>query len=150
MKIFVTVGTTFFDSMVEAADKCAAELKNHQFTFQTAGGAYKPSNGTSFDFMDGVDKYYEQSDVIITHAGAGSAYKLLELRKKVIVVPNMERVDKHQSDIAKFLEENKYALVVWNLDDLLSVLGTADSFQPSIFEKEHFFKAEEIASYILS
>ncbi len=150
MNIFITVGTTHFNSLVEAADKCAAELTEHKFTFQTAGSAYKPLHGECFEFGDAIDDYYDRSDIIITHAGAGSIYKLLELRKIVIVVPNLERVDKHQSDIAKFLEENKYALIVWNLEELPAVLQSADIFQPTLFEKNHFFKAEEIASFISS
>ncbi len=150
MKIFVTVGTTSFDRMVEVVDKCAAVMKGYEFIFQTADGAYIPLNGTSFDFIDNVDDYYDQSDVIITHAGAGSTYKLLELRKKIVVVPNLERVDKHQSDLANFLEENNYALVVWKVDDLFDVLKSLDKFHPDIFEKENFFKAKEIASFILS
>lgn len=150
MKIFVTVGTTVFDSMIEAADKCAAELKQYQFTFQTAVGAYKPLHGTSFEFVDGIDGYFDDADVIITHAGAGSTYTLLDLHKKIVVVPNLERVDKHQSDLANFLEENNYALVVWNLDRLLDILQSIEIFQPSVFEKESFFKAEEISLIILS
>lgn len=149
MKLFVTVGTTCFDSMIEAVDKCAAELREYQFTFQIAEGVYKPLCGTSFEFVDGIDEFYAQSDVIITHAGAGSIYKLLELQKKVIVIPNLERVDKHQSDLANFVEENNYALVVWELRDLSAVLRSVGNFQPNVFEKERFFKAEEIASFIL-
>ena len=96
------------------------------------------------------EDYYKHSDVIITHAGAGTIFKLLELNKKIIVIPNLERVDKHQRDLANFLGENEYALVAWNLDDLLDCLRLVESFQPSVFKKEPFFKAEEIASFILS
>ena len=148
MNILVTVGTTCFDSMIDAVDKCAAELKQHQFVFQTADGHYKPLHGKYFDFVDSIDDYYHNSDIIITHAGAGSTYKLLELRKKIVVVPNLERVDKHQSDIARFLEDNNYALVVWDLNTLLDILRSLDNFHPSTYEKEPFFKAEEIAAFI--
>ena len=151
MKVFVTVGTTVFDSMIKAADKCAGVLKDYQFTFQIANSKnYKPDNGLSFDFLDNIEDYYANSDVIITHAGAGTFYKLLEMHKKIIVVPNLERRDKHQADIARFAEENKYALVVWELDGLLAALRLVENFQPNVFKKEHFFKAEEIAAFILS
>lgn len=143
MKILVTVGTTSFDSMIEAADKCAAKLDDHQFTFQIADGRYIPQYGDYFNFSDSISDYYSQSDGIITHAGAGSTYKLLELRKKIIVVPNLDRVDKHQSDIANFLEENNYALVVWKLSNLQEILNSIDDFQPTIFEKQHFLKLKK-------
>jgi len=150
MNVFVTVGTTSFDRLVKASDECASIIKEYDFIFQIADGSYTPLNGSSFGFVDSVDSYYNHSDIVITHAGAGSVYNLLELHKKLVVVPNLERVDKHQRDLAGFLEENNYALVVWDLDRLLNILKSVKAFQPAKFEKDPFFKYEEIASYLLS
>lgn len=150
MNIFVTVGTTNFDSLIKVADECAAKLTQHSFTFQKADGLYKPLYGAYFDFVKDVNEYYQHADFVITHAGAGSVYKLLEMHKKIIVVPNFDRVDKHQADIATFLEEHNYALVVWQLTDLQHLIEKMDDYAPSIFRKTHFFKAEEIATYVMS
>ncbi|HEA1399118.1 TPA: hypothetical protein RVE45_003897, partial [Escherichia coli] len=77
---------------------------------------------SKFSFRDDVDVFYNDADVIITHAGAGTLYQLLEKGKKIIAVPNLERIDKHQVDIATYMERNHYLLVCWDYNEIGDLL----------------------------
>jgi beta-1,4-N-acetylglucosaminyltransferase len=146
MKIFVTVGTTRFDSLIKYLD---IELSgtSHELIFQISDGKYEPLNFNFFRYTQNIVEYYKKNDVVITHAGAGSIYGLLELRKKMIIVPNMERLDKHQSDIASYMHENEYARAVFKFDHLSDSINSIDSFEPKFFEKTPFNKARQILDY---
>jgi beta-1,4-N-acetylglucosaminyltransferase len=88
--------------------------------FQVSNGKYVPVNHKYYKFMDqsAIETKYKEADIIITHVGAGTIYKLLELGKKFIVVPNLERIDKHQRDIADYISREKYAFVAYNFNQL--------------------------------
>ena len=148
MKIFVTVGTTQFDSLIEFLDNNLDQ--KYDVLLQVANGKYKPKNFKFIEFTKDINTIYEEYDYIITHAGSGTIYKLLELRKPFIVVPNMDRVDHHQADIANFLEENSYALNCTDYNDIIPSLKKLTSIHLNIYEKESFFKAEEICDFIKS
>lgn len=119
MKIFVTVGTTKFDSLIRYIDT-KSEFNNMNIEFQVSNGKYVPVNHKYYKFMDqsAIETKYKEADIIITHVGAGTIYKLLELGKKFIVVPNLERIDKHQRDIADYISREKYAFVAYNFNQL--------------------------------
>tara|TARA_Y100000588_G_scaffold154897_1_gene168939 strand:+ start:11582 stop:12040 length:459 start_codon:yes stop_codon:yes gene_type:complete len=150
MNILITVGTTSFDSLVRHVDSLASELDNINLTFQIAGGDYVPRYGIFFEFSKEIESYYKDSDLIITHAGAGTIYRLLELGKKFIIVPNMERVDKHQSDIADYMEQNSHALVLKDFSQLPELIELAKVFNFKTYAKERFFVGKSIADFILS
>lgn len=149
-KIFVTVGTTSFDSLVKAMDNIAYKNEEYDFVFQKASGSYLPVNGHYFEFTDSINHFYEQSSVIVTHAGAGTIYKLLELRKKIIIFPNLDRIDKHQSDIANFMDKNGHVLVAWTKKELEDAIYYCSEFNPIPYVKNEFFKFKEIADFIES
>jgi len=148
MNILVTVGTTRFDSLVEYID---SHFKNSIFsiTFQIADGKYKPKNFPYFDYSENIDLYYNQSDFVVTHAGAGSIYKLLEKHKKIIIVPNLDRRDNHQLDIANFMSTNNYAISVADFDHLNKAFESIQGCEFSPFEKVDFNKTLEIINYCL-
>lgn len=148
MNFFITVGTTKFDALMKAIDEYACQDKLDDFTFQIANGNYIPKNGKVITFVPDIAHYYDWADIVITHAGAGSIYRLLELRKKIIIVPNLERVDKHQNDIATFMDEHQYALVLWDFSQLSSVMKKILTFSPVIYDKDPFFKFDEIIQFI--
>lgn len=150
MRIFVTVGTTSFDSMIENIDQYFNENKKYNVNFQIANGNYTPKSGAFFSFRDDVDVFYNDADVIITHAGAGTLYQLLEKGKKIIAVPNLERIDKHQVDIATYMERNHYLLVCWDYNEIGDLLKSIHNFKPNPYYKIEFDKGKEIADYIRS
>ena len=150
MKILVTVGTTKYDSLISYIDT-ESSFYNLPIEFQIANGKYIPQKHPYFTFLNRADifKKYQEKDIIITHAGAGTIFELLEMRKKFIVVPNIERSDRHQTDIANFLSKNKYALVAYDLTQLEIFLDIIQKYDFRNFVKEEFFKSNEIIDYIL-
>lgn len=146
MKILVTVGTTRFDSLIKYLDETFAGLE-FEFTFQIADGNYVPVNFPYFTFITGINTYYKESDLVICHAGAGTIYKLLELKKKVIIVPNTERIDNHQLDIAEFMDTNGYAITVREFPLIAEAIQKGIEAELRNFEKQDFNKTREIMSF---
>src|SRR5690606_1903962 len=101
----------------------------------------------SFSFCNDFDRYVQWADVIVTHAGAGSVYSMLEAGKDIIVVPNIQRVDKHQLEIAEYVDSNRFGLVCYDVFGIVEVLERSTEFFPRHKErylKESFFMADEI------
>ncbi|MCF6245464.1 MAG: hypothetical protein L3J43_10580 [Sulfurovum sp.] len=146
MKIFITVGTTNFDSLIEYLDTNLN--REFEVLFQIAQGTYRPKNFKYINFTEKIDALYAEYDYIITHAGSGTIYKLLDLKKKFIAIPNLERVDTHQTDIAQFLKEEHYALSCSDFKDIIPSLEKLPSLEFNIYKKETFFKANEICTFI--
>jgi beta-1,4-N-acetylglucosaminyltransferase len=151
MKILVTVGTTNFDSLIGYIDK---EKLFYRFDveFQIANGKYIPINHSYFRFIDSdeITRKYKLADVIITHAGFGTVVQLLEMQKRLIVVPNLERVDKHQLDLGAFLSRNRYALVAYDFSQLGMFVEICESVRFNQFIKIPFFKADEMRSFLFN
>lgn len=137
MKIFVTVGTTPFESLIKYID---INIKNHEVIAQISDGKYMPQRMKSFNYTKNIEEYYKWADIVITHAGAGSVYKLLEMQKRIIVVPNLERLDNHQLELANFIESNNYGEVFYKLEDI----KINKNVKNNSYKKENFFKINEI------
>jgi beta-1,4-N-acetylglucosaminyltransferase len=138
MKIFVTVGTTSFDPLIKFIDE-KFHKKGYEIIFQISEGKYIPKNFEYFKFSENIDFYYKDCDAVITHAGAGSVYRLLELKKKIIIIPNLERVDKHQIEIAEYMQENRHALMCSDIHDLHFAVDDIMNIELAEFKKEDFF-----------
>lgn len=122
--IFITVGTTPFDELIKFCDENIDISKFEVLAQVSSSAIYKPKNIESIDFTNNVQELYNNTDIIISHAGAGSVYNLLELNKKIIFVPNFTMKDNHQKDICRFIKDNNYATVIdirdnINLNELL-------------------------------
>lgn len=144
--IFVTVGTTPFDSLIKYVDNL--DIKK-EFIFQISDDAkYLPKNHKYFNFTKDIEAYYKNAEVVITHAGAGSSYNLLEMGKKIIIVPNLERVDNHQLDITNYMKRENYAMTCTDLIKLEKMINDIDKHQLTKYKKESFFKENEILEII--
>ena len=145
--IFVSVGTTPFDELIKYVDK---EVLDKEIICQISNFAkYKPKNHKYFGFTKNIDEYYNWADLVVCHAGAGTVYKLLEMRKKIIVVPNTYRIDKHQNDLSRFIEEKNYALVCHDIDKLKYFIEQSSEFTPNQFLEKKFFVTDEILELFL-
>ena len=150
IKVLVTVGTYKFDELIKKIDEIASE-KKIEFVCQIGQGKYIPKNCESFSFSTNFAEKVDNSELIITHAGAGTIYSLLENKKNLIVVPNVNRVDKHQLEIAKYVSDNKYCLSCLDVNDIGTFLGRAGTFikqEKQFYEKEAFCKYSEIIDYL--
>ena len=140
MQILVTVGTTPFNSLIRWSD---SQLGDHSVVFQISSGSYKPNNGKWLRFGD-IDPLYEWADIIITHAGAGSVYSLLEKGKKIVVVPNLERRDPHQLELANYIEKCRYAYVLHDLSKIAEAVNAAIDYSAAPYTPYKFFAKDEI------
>jgi UDP-N-acetyl-D-mannosaminouronate:lipid I N-acetyl-D-mannosaminouronosyltransferase len=147
MNIFVTVGHTHYNSLFKAVNEQLTPEK-YQVINQISDGEYLPKNHVYFSYTDDIDRQIEQADLVITHAGAGSVFHLLEIGKPVVVVPNFERVDEHQKDIADFVFQNNYASVCRNLSSLEQSVLSAISDNYSSYQSDPFYGYENILTSI--
>ncbi|WP_448546886.1 PssE/Cps14G family polysaccharide biosynthesis glycosyltransferase [Thalassotalea fusca] len=143
MKIFVTVGNTHYDTLIKAVDE-QVNVQEHQVVLQIANGTYVPKNHEHIRFTQEIDKYFDEAELVITHAGAGSVFHLLELNKKMIVVPNTERIDNHQLDLANYVATEDIGGVCTDLGDIrlkIDEVG-AKAFKP--YSHEPFIGYDKI------
>ena len=111
--IFVTVGTTDFDALVQAMDFLAPQL-NEEVEIQIGRGGYEPLNCAWFRFSPSLDPYYEQADFVVAHGGLGTIMEVLRRGGRLIGVANPDRYDQHQEDLLSHLAEEGY--LIWCRD----------------------------------
>lgn len=144
MNILVTAGTTPFNSLFAHLNELAPRFPNMQFIGQIGHGDYVPTEFPSFTFSNEFANQIDSADAVVTHAGAGTVYDLLERGKPSIVIANLERKDKHQREITKYVKDSGFALASAKLADLEALLSELAEFEPKPYEKTDFFLANEI------
>jgi beta-1,4-N-acetylglucosaminyltransferase len=137
MNIFVTVGHTHYNALFKAVDAQFSAGK-YKIINQIFDGSYQPKNHEYFKFTTNIESQIAKADLVITHAGAGSVFRLLELGKPIVVVPNFERIDEHQKDLADYVEINNFACVCRNLDLLEECTKQAYEGEYSTYERNLF------------
>ena len=99
--IFVVTGTQApFDRLLSIIDKWAILQDTYSIIAQTANSEINFKNMTCFDYLepDIFDKYFNNADVIIGHAGMGTIIKALENKKKLVVFPRLVKYNEHRND----------------------------------------------------
>jgi beta-1,4-N-acetylglucosaminyltransferase len=144
--ILVTVGTTPFDELIRAVDESLP--RETEVSLQIAEGAYQPKNFPWFKFTPAIGELYEKAELVICHAGAGTTYKLLEMRKKMVVVPNLTRSDPHQKELAAFVERGRHAPVCWDPAEIGRVVALVPGFPYEPFVKTPFQGGDLLAGII--
>lgn len=125
--IFVTVGTTKFEDLIDTIlsdkiltllQKCQCKLLKLQY------GAGKGIDSTTidrirntfsieiqcYDFKSNIASDITASDLVISHAGAGSCTEVLALKKPLIVVVNDKLMHNHQTELAHQLSIDGHLL----------------------------------------
>jgi UDP-N-acetylglucosamine transferase subunit ALG13 len=115
--IFVTVGSTDFDYLVQAADKVALGL-NVKGILQIGHGQYEPVNLPFFRFAKSLDPYYEQATLAIAHGGLATTMEVLKKGLPLVSVSNPDRYDNHQEDLLAAMAKEGYLIWCRNLDNL--------------------------------
>lgn len=116
--VFVTVGTTKFDELINTVTdyRTLEALKRNGYTsmiLQIGNGTYvlEPSDVleiTSYKFKPDIGPDMINSDLIISHGGAGSIMQALDYGKPLLVVINEKLMNNHQYELAEKLCEEKY------------------------------------------
>lgn len=119
--IFVTVGTTQFNALINALSteqmyKTLLNMGCRKLTIQTGTGDV-PSDIydiyregitlNTYETKSSIAKDIEEADLVISHAGAGSCMEILHEGKPLLVVVNDELADNHQLELAEKLCELK-------------------------------------------
>jgi len=118
--VFVTVGTTEFNSLIKQfSDKDLLKVLKEKgyttITLQVGKGEMTPLhyNGLNINmyrYKDSLAEDISKSDLVISHAGAGSCLEVLDAGKPLIVVVNETLMDNHQSELAEALEKRGHVL----------------------------------------
>ncbi|MBA2877149.1 UDP-N-acetylglucosamine transferase subunit ALG13 [Anoxybacillus kamchatkensis] len=125
--IFVTVGTQRFpfDRLFKKLDELVEQnVIRDSIVAQVGYTQYTPKHFRSFPFISAeeMEKYIQESDLIITHSGTSSIIKCLKYGKKVVVVPRLakykEHVDDHQLEIAQLFAAKNFIEPVYHIEEL--------------------------------
>lgn len=115
--VFVTVGTTSFDHLIESvSNKGFVELLKRKgfqsVVLQIGRGLYEPEEMDGKDlslhyyrYKDSIADDIQRASLVISHAGAGSVLEALQAGKPLIVVVNEQLMDNHQFELASQLAE---------------------------------------------
>jgi UDP-N-acetylglucosamine transferase subunit ALG13 len=111
--IFVTVGTTDFDPLVEAMDRIAGTIEE-PVTAQTGRGVYAAVHLKQFPFVESLEPHLREARIVVSHGGLATIIEVLKLGRPLVAISNPDRYDRHQDDILRAFSERDYLL--WCLD----------------------------------
>jgi len=129
--IFVTVGTTKFDALIQRIDseRFGDWLKNQRpgldVVVQHGSGVYEPKSPwirECYSFKPSIAKDMGGAELVITHAGSGSVLESLKLHRKTCVVVNTDLMDNHQCELAKELSNRGLVSYANGPDALMNTL----------------------------
>lgn len=115
LRVTVTVGSSLpFDRLLRQL--VAIAPSDTEFIWQVGESDPEGLPGIVHEFLPAaeLDKHMQESDVVVAHAGCGSALAALEAGKAPVLVPRLaaygEVVDDHQVQIADFLQDRGLCL----------------------------------------
>ncbi|KAJ8407173.1 hypothetical protein AAFF_G00288490 [Aldrovandia affinis] len=135
--VFVTVGTTSFDELIECvtseeATQVLSALGYEKLVLQVGRGSVVPDAGSFaglqvdvFRFKGSIAEDMRDADLVISHAGAGSCLEALGARRPLLVVVNDRLMDNHQLELAKQLHSDSH-LLYCTCSTLTQTLRTMD------------------------
>lgn len=141
--ILVLLGTQdkSFHRLLEQIDKSIEKGTIKEEVIVQAGYTkYESKNMKIFDFVSKkeLEKYVEESSVIITHAGVGSILDGIRKGKKMIVAPRLKKYKEHTNDhqlqILKEFASLGYIIPLYDFNKLDKMLVKAKTFEPKEFK----------------
>ena len=122
-----------FTRMIKLVEQVS---KLEKVVVQAGHNQYESNSMEIFSFVsnDKIQKLYEEADLIVTHAGAGSMLQAIQNHKKIIAVPRLEKygehVNDHQIELAQKFESLGYLIAYQDGEDFIQVYQRAKQFQP--------------------
>ena len=147
IKVFVTVGTTPFRGLVDFFDMAGTDL---DVRIQCAEKPYTKF-AHSFEFTEDIQGEINRSDLVVSHAGAGTVYSLLENGTPCLVVPNRERQDPHQDEITRYISGQAFAATETDLSrwkNPADLARAALSYKRKPYTKKAFFQTERLLALV--
>lgn len=123
--IFVTIGFQLpFDRLIKAMDEITPKLHNTKVIAQVSKTEYKVQNMEALDFVlpTEFNRYFEDSKLIVSHAGMGTILSALENGRPIVVMPRLKKYNEvntdHQLATAKSFEKLNYIHVAYDENEL--------------------------------
>ena len=145
--IFVTIGSTDFDPLIEKMDELAPHLGD-EVVMQIGNGVYAPKHATTFRFALSLDNYYDAADMIVAHGGLGSIMEALERGKKLVCVVNPTTYDRHQEHLLRIFEAQSYLLWCKDLEHLMKAIQAAKAARFARYQPPECHIHERIMQYL--
>lgn len=122
--IFVTVGTTHFDDLIQAVDQLVrvGEIREEVLA-QIGQGQYVPSHVKWIRYAKTLEPHFAEADLVICHGGVGSVFELLRMGKPFIAVANRALQHDHQSDFLRAMQARGWCTACYDLADLAKALA---------------------------
>jgi UDP-N-acetylglucosamine transferase subunit ALG13 len=111
--IFVAVGTTDFDGLVQAMDELSIHL-SEEVVMQIGRSKYIPEHCEYFRFTPCLDPYYQRASLVVSHGGLGIVTEVLGRKLPLVAVEDPQQPDRHQREILSVWEQE--GLLVWCKD----------------------------------
>jgi len=148
MFAFVTVGSTKFDALVQAAFSkevlCSLHRRGYtDIVVQCGNSAFELASTIQegqtsrleresvsiefWKFKQTLQEEYYRADLVISHAGSGTILDVLRLGKAMIIVPNPTLLDNHQEELAEALSRLGHLKAT----TVINLAKTIDSFEIS-------------------
>lgn len=126
LNIFVTVGSTDFDALIQAVDTLVPSL-HAEGVMQIGHGQYIPVNWPYFRFAPSLAPYYEKASMVIAHGGLGITMEVLKRGLPLVSVSNPDRPDHHQEDLLSVMAQKGYLIWCHRLEELHQAIATAQT-----------------------
>lgn len=156
--MFVTVGThtQSFNRLLKKVDDLVGNGKiKEKVIMQIGNSSYRPKNVEWFSFtsFDRLKTIYKNSNMIITHGGAGSILNGLSNGKPVITVPRLKKFDEHvndhQLDLVRILAEKGKIHPVYKIDELYKIISKTQK-KKKLITKNSERLSREISKFLES
>jgi UDP-N-acetylglucosamine transferase subunit ALG13 len=130
--IFVTVGSMMpFDRLILSMDKWAREHSDQDVLAQIGGGSYLPVNMRWARMLSPSEFRVAVRDAstIVAHAGMGSFFVAMEMRKSIVMLPRMaangEHTTEHQLHTIQWLQEKAGVYAAMTEKELAAAIDKA-------------------------
>lgn len=123
--LFVTVGSTDCDELVEAVDRLIPGLRPETAEMQIGHGRYRPNHARCFRFAPSIEPYLRRASLVIAHGGLGATTETLGLGVPLVSFSNPDRYDVHQDDLLAEMESRAHLVWCRRLEDLSEAIERA-------------------------
>ena len=124
--IFVTVGTSHYNPLIEEIDCLVAKgVITDRVIAQIGTGSYIPKNIQYFRFIRSLAKAYEHAEIIISTGGAGTTIECVKRGLRLVVVENKTLMEGHQAQLIGEMAKRRHLVWCPNLETLATCINEA-------------------------
>ena len=123
--IFVAVGTTDFNVLIEAMDNLSLSL-SEEVVMQIGRSKYVPKHCSEyFRFAPSLTPYYDRASLVVSHGGQGIVTEVLKRALPLVTVEDPNQPDRHQREILSVREREGHLIWCKDVQDLPQAMEKA-------------------------